>query len=120
MDILIRHVEPRDADASRELHGQPEAVWGTLQVPFPTEEMWKKRIDTLPEGSVSLVAEVDSRIVGQAAIFVHTKSPRRKHSATIGIAVHRDWMGQGVGTALIGALVDLSDNWLNLKRIELT
>lgn len=120
MDILIRHVEPRDAAALRELHAQPEAYWGTLQVPFPTEEMWKKRIDSLPEGAVSLVAEVDGAIVGQAALFPHTVSPRRKHTAHIGIAVHRDWMGKGVGSALIGALVDLSDKWLNLKRIELT
>ena len=28
--------------------------------------------------------------------------------------------GRGIGAALLGALIDTSDNWLNLKRLELT
>jgi putative acetyltransferase len=36
------------------------------------------------------------------------------------MSVHDDFCGRGIGTALLAALVDLSDNWLNLKRLELT
>ena len=35
------------------------------------------------------------------------------------MAVHDDWQGKGVGTALMEAALDLADNWLNLTRIEL-
>jgi L-phenylalanine/L-methionine N-acetyltransferase len=37
----------------------------------------------------------------------------------IGMAVRDDWQGKGVGTALMEAALDLADEWLNLKRIEL-
>ena len=35
------------------------------------------------------------------------------------MAVGDDWQGQGIGTALLQAAVDLADNWLNLQRLEL-
>ena len=30
------------------------------------------------------------------------------------------WQGMGVGTALMRAALDLADNWLGLRRVELT
>ena len=36
------------------------------------------------------------------------------------MAVHDDWQGRGVGTALMGRALDPADNWLNLSRVELT
>jgi putative acetyltransferase len=38
---------------------------------------------------------------------------------SFGIAVHPDFQGKGVGTALMAELIRLSDQWLNLMRIEL-
>jgi putative acetyltransferase len=38
----------------------------------------------------------------------------------IGMSVHRDWRGRGVGTALMTAAVHLAENWLGLTRLELT
>ena len=43
-----------------------------------------------------------------------------RHVGSIGMAVHDDWQGRGVGTALMEAALDLADNWLNLTRVELT
>jgi putative acetyltransferase len=34
--------------------------------------------------------------------------------------VRDDWRGKGIGTALMQAVIDLTDRWLNLTRIELT
>jgi putative acetyltransferase len=36
------------------------------------------------------------------------------------MAVHDDFHGQGVGSALMAAMLELADNWLGLRRIELT
>ena len=36
------------------------------------------------------------------------------------MAVHDDWQGRGVGSALMAALVDLAENWIDVQRIELT
>jgi putative acetyltransferase len=35
-DIVIRHAEPKDADALRH-HAQPEVYHDTLQVPHPSD-----------------------------------------------------------------------------------
>jgi L-phenylalanine/L-methionine N-acetyltransferase len=35
------------------------------------------------------------------------------------MAVHDDYQNRGIGTALMAAAIDLADNWLNLKRLEL-
>ena len=36
------------------------------------------------------------------------------------MSVHDDWQGQGVGTALMEAAIELADRWLGLSRLELT
>jgi putative acetyltransferase len=33
--------------------------------------------------------------------------------------VHDDYVNQGIGRALMERLLDLADNWLGLKRVEL-
>ena len=35
------------------------------------------------------------------------------------MAVDVAYQGQGVGSALLAAIVDLADNWYNLRRLEL-
>ena len=54
-----------------------------------------------------------------ASIDTFPNKPRRKHAGAIGICVHEEWQGKGVGTVLMRAIVDLADNWLNLTRLEL-
>jgi putative acetyltransferase len=36
------------------------------------------------------------------------------------MAVRDDWQGRGVGSALMAAAIDLADNWLGFRRLELT
>ena len=35
------------------------------------------------------------------------------------MVVHDDFQNKGIGTQLLQAALDLADNWLNLKRVEL-
>ena len=120
MKIEIRRVEPGDYQAVQQLHAQPKAIWGTLQLPFPSEELWKKRLGESADQPYSLVACVEGEVVGMAALIPNSKHARRSHAASIGMAVHDKWHSQGVGSALVGALVELADKWLNLSRLELT
>jgi putative acetyltransferase len=41
------------------------------------------------------------------------------HVGHLGMGVHDDFQDRGIGTALMEAAMDLADNWLNLKRLEL-
>jgi putative acetyltransferase len=53
-------------------------------------------------------------------IFLSREENRRSHVGSIGMAVHDAYAGRGAGAALMAAVLDLADNWLQLKRIELT
>lgn len=115
--ITIRRGLPADYPAVARIFTGPQAVSGTLQVPFSSPEIWRSRMET--EGAYMLVASVDGDLVGQINVMTFPNSPRRKHVGEIGMAVRDDWQGRGVGTALMQAAVDLSDNWLALTRLEL-
>lgn len=117
--LQIRRAEPSDAEAITQIYQNPRAVWGTFQLPFPSLEEWKKRLSQPLEGTYFLVAITNSKAIGMLGLHTAPSQPRRRHAATLGMAVHDDWHGRGVGTALIRAAVDLADHWLNLHRLEL-
>lgn len=119
MNIVIRHAEPGDYEAARQVHAGPNAVWGTMQIPFPSAEAWRKRMAEPADGSYNLVACIENEIVGNIVLAINSQSPRRRHAASIGMAVRDDWQGKGVGTALMKAAIDLADKWLNIVRLEL-
>jgi len=118
--INIRRAESRDAEAIQATMAAPRAMAGTLQVPLPTAEMWRKRIADIAPDDYLLVAEVAGEVVGNLGLHLTSKSPRRRHAGAIGMAVRDDWQRRGVGTALMTAAIDIADNWLNYRRLELT
>lgn len=120
MNIIIRRAEPDDYEALYKIYSCPRVIWGTLQLPFPSKEVWHKRLAENESGKFSLVALVEAELVGYLGLKTDPTRPRRRHAGGIGMAVHDDFRGRGVGTALLLAAVDLADNWLNLLRLELT
>ena len=120
MEITVRHAEPSDAAALHRIMSGPRAAAGTLQLPLQPAEAWRKRLAEPPAGQFTLVACVGGEVVGNLGLETFPNRPRIRHTGTIGMAVRDDWQGWGVGTALLGAALDLADNWLNLSRIGLT
>jgi putative acetyltransferase len=119
-EIQIRRAEPDDYRALHAIHAQPRAIWGTLQMPFPSAELWRKRLAEQPEHLYALVASVSGEIVGTLGLSIDHASPRRRHAGQVGLAVHDRWHRRRIGLALLDAAIDLADNWLNLLRLELT
>ena len=117
MGYVIRHATTDDAEALVRLYSDESAYGGTLQLPFPSLELWKTRLEQ-SDGAPRLVACCDAELVGNAGLHTNA-NPRRAHAATLGIAVPSHWQGKGVGTALLAALVELADNWYGLARLEL-
>ncbi len=117
--FAIRHAEPSDYEAIREVLAGPRAIWGTLQVPFPSAERWRRRLAEPAEGYFNLVACVENEVVGQLGLITFPNTPRRRHVGQLLMAVRDDWRGKGAGTALMTAAIELADNWLNLHRLEL-
>ena len=57
-------------------------------------------------------------VVGNLGLTRLTRA-RRAHVGELGMGVRDAWQGKGVGTALMKAALDLADNWLGLRRLEL-
>lgn len=117
--ITVRHVKIEDADALQRIYSQPDTQANTLQLPLPSPMLWQERLNNLRPGVHSLVACIDEKVVGQLTVEVNAAA-RRRHSATFGMGVDQDYRQRGVGKALIAAMIELCDNWLQVTRIELT
>lgn len=121
--IVIRRPRPEDAAAIAATMSDPAVFPGLLQVPYATESFWKKRIEEMPVGSTTaelfIVAERGGEVVGNGGCHP-LQHLRRRHAAHIGMSVAQRAQGQGVGTALMAAIVDWADNWAQLLRLELT
>lgn len=119
MKLSIRRAEPGDYEDVRRIFEGERAIAGTLQIPFPSTEAWRKALSESQNTNHLLLAVADGRVVGQIGIHTVTRT-RRSHAAVIGMAVDDQWQGRGAGTALLEAAVELADGWLNLLRLELT
>jgi len=117
--LVIRRAELRDAEALCAVFGSPRAQAGTLQMPMPSVEFWRKRIDAQSPDDYFLVADADGVVVGNAGLHSAGRA-RRRHAASVGMSVRDDWQGKGVGRALMASVVDLADNWFDYRRLELT
>jgi len=117
--IKIRSAEPSDYPGLQALLTLPGVVFGTLQVPFTSQEVWRQRILQPPENARFLVACTQDGIIGSAGLHIPA-AVRRRHVGEVGLGVHDAWQRRGVGSQLLGSLLELADRWLNLTRIELT
>lgn len=118
-DIVIRAAEPEDYPAFQEIYAQALVCYGTLQMPFPSAQLWRDRLTHANPQRNMLVACVDERPVGNLGLVLES-NPRRRHAASIGMGVYDAFAGRGVGEALMRAALDLADNWLNITRLELS
>ena len=116
--IEVRAAEPADYEALARLHADRNAYSQTLQLPFPSLELWRKRASHEDENHHPLIAIVAGEAVGSLGLTRYTRA-RRTHAGEIGMAVRDAWQGKGVGSALLQAAIDLADNWLALRRLEL-
>ncbi len=118
-EVSVRRAEPGDAEALSRVHSGPGAVSGTLQLPYPSVEAWRRRLAEPSEGVHSLVAVVEGEVVGVLGLVV-SENPRRRHVGEIGMAVRDDRQGLGAGKALMEAALEIADRWIGgLTRIEL-
>lgn len=117
-EVVIRAAELTDAEAIQEIFNQPKAQANTLQLPWRSVGQRRDWLSRVTSDGHMLVAEIDGRIVGQLGLHIQG-APRRRDVGSFGMAVHDDFQGRGIGTALMQAMIELADNWLGLRRIEL-
>jgi len=116
--ITIRRAEPHDYPAVQAIYAAPLAQAGTLQLPFPSLDLWRQRLQAADPNSHILLACAGDDVVGQLGLYVWAQ-PRRRHVGDVGMGVRDDWQGRGVGGVLLAAALALADGWLQLRRVEL-
>lgn len=116
--ITIRRAEPGDFAAVQAIYAAPLAQAGTLQLPFPSLDLWKQRLQVADPNAHVLLACAGNEVVGQLGLYA-CALPRRRHAGEIGMGVRDDWQGRGVGGRLLAAALELADGWLQLRRVEL-
>jgi len=115
--FTIRSLEPKDYADWAAIYNCPQVQRNTMSLPFGSEDAARQRLEARSDSFRSLVAEVDGRVVGQVGLNV--ERGRRSHVGVVGIMVHDDYTRRGIASALLAAMLDLADNWLNLHRLEL-
>jgi len=117
--LLIRPLSLADVAGMQALCTLPGTMWGTAQIPSRTLEQRQRQVESMvtDRDTHALVAELDGKLVGSASL--HVGNGKRRHTGDLGTCVHYDYAGRGIGRALMESLLDLADNYLGLKRVEL-
>lgn len=117
-NLVIRPVSLQDAPALWTIAREPGVIETTLALPSLRLEQRVKILSELGENDHYLVAEKATQVVGLGGLTVGVN--RLRHSGYLFIYVSSAHQGQGIGTNLMRALLDLADQWLLLRRVELT
>jgi putative acetyltransferase len=115
---IIRPQRLEDVAAMHNIFRHPLVARTTLQIPSLEYSEALARFKESSPFRHRFVAEVDGQVVGSASLSAR-QNPRSKHIGGIGMGVHPDYWGQGIGSQLMAKLIDMADNWLNLTRVEL-
>jgi putative acetyltransferase len=119
--LEFRRASIADAEGLTRLMGQPEVLHNTLQLPLPSAEIWRKRLEAqvVDPLQIHIVAVHGDELIGSAGLHPVTGSLRTRHVAGLGMCVATAWWGRGVGSELMRRLLEWADNWAGLLRIEL-
>ncbi len=117
MGLIIRPVHVDDTRSIHRILTQEQVMPNILSLPSDRIEQLEERYRTLPKNVHEFVAELDNVVAGHAGLV--QQSGRKSHVGTLYIAVDANHHSKGIGTALITKILDLSDNWLMLERVEL-
>jgi putative acetyltransferase len=116
--VIVRGGSADDWESFHNIWSQPSVVWGTVQIPYPSADWNRERVqERTPPGFWPIVAEIDGKLVGTAGF--HRDEHNRSHVGHVGMMVHADYQGEGIGSALMEAVIDLAENWLGVTRLQL-
>ncbi|MEM1074992.1 MAG: GNAT family N-acetyltransferase [Pseudomonadota bacterium] len=118
LGILIRAVEPEDAPGVTTLMNLPGYRWGTMRLLYQSQSTTRQKMSMGGPTFVCLVAVLEENIIGMASLSRF--EGRRSHAGAVGMGVHDDFVGQGLGTRLLSSLLEVADDWWALRRVELT
>ena len=105
---LIRPSKAADMAAIAEIYGyHVHNGLASFELLAPSiDEMTQRRADVISRNFPYLVAELDGRVVGYAYASLYRSRPAYRHTLEDSVYVHKDFVGRGVGRALLDALIE--------------
>ena len=119
MNYTIRPAGPEDAAGITALRRMPGVFEHAASLPSDRSRRMEELLRQPGQNRHFLVAVSPDNTVLGLVMLTAESNPRRRHSGGLGMLVHTDFQDQGIGTALLEAVLDLADNWLMLRRVEL-
>jgi RimJ/RimL family protein N-acetyltransferase len=122
--VIVRIATPDDAEQlialvhANEYEPNLTTEPGEFNMTVEEERAFLASFEHLPT-SEFFVAEVDGQIVGSLGIRGNTRRATQ-HVVNIGIAVHPQFRGQGIGSALLQCGIDWARETGMVRRAELT
>ena len=116
--IIIRPVSEDDAPTIWNIAREQGVIETILALPSDRLQQRIERLKGLTGDDHWFVAEQEGAVVGLAGL--HVGQGRLRHSGHVFLFVTHTAQGQGIGTRLLETLLDVADNWLMLRRVELT
>lgn len=117
--IVIQRFEDAHVEGVTALYNDPAVCRQVLQLPYQSSDVWRERLVTRSERSMQLVALQEGRVIGNIGLEQYPRV-RRSHAGWFGMGIAAAWQGQGLGSRLMAQMLDVADNWMNLRRVELT
>lgn len=121
---IIRQVEEHDAENlieySKTIFASTDQVLTTLEeytISVADEKTWINNIRKSLNSKL-LIAELDGRIVG-FLFFIGQQKIKIAHTGEVGVNVHPDYRGQGIGRALMEDLIEWANNHEIIEKIIL-
>jgi putative acetyltransferase len=116
-EVIVRPIRPEDAEGVYALRLLPSVIDGTLALPSARIVDTRQRLEGYGPDVHAFVALTVGQIVGMASL--HVGSGKLRHTASLGIMVHDQFQGQGIGRQLLASVLDIADNFLGLIRVDL-
>lgn len=120
--ISVRATHLDDWQALYHMREEAAVRYNVLAMPYENPENVRERVSHQSANTYSLVAEAiwpdgKCQIAGNLGLSIGKLA--EAHSGGFGIQVSTEFQGMGVGSALMAAMCEIADRWLDLHRIEL-
>lgn len=119
MEFTIREATTNDCLELYNIRQMPKVMENILSYKDEPKNRIKTLIESKGKNDYWYVAEFEERVIGLIILKVH-ENPRKCHVGCITIMVNSDFHSKGVGSMLMNHVINLADNKLKLKRLELS
>lgn len=84
----------------------------------PEKEAQWIQANNASENAAVLVCETGGKLAGNCEI-TRSAMTKIRHRATVGIALLKEFWGQGIGTAMFREMIRIAEGWEGLSQLEL-